>query len=271
MTTNARLASDASSAPTPVILVVEDEWLIRLALVDLLRERGRQVIEATNGAEAIDLIQSGASIDLIFTDVRMPGPVDGLALLNFARHALPGVPVIVSSGHLRPTLALQAGAARFVSKPYQFDAIATMIDDTLKDLESMASADDAPAASVLIADSDIIVRHAVADYLRHCGYRVVEAATSDEALLALAEASLSIDVVLCDVAIKGRTSGFELATWVRQSRPELEVRLAASVEGAAKVAANLCSHGPHLERPYEPQGVVDYILQRRATLKRNSA
>lgn len=125
-------------------------------------------------------------------------------------------------------------------------------------------------ASILIVDSDIIVRNALGDYLRHCGYRVVEAANSDEALLALAETSLSVDVVLCDTAVAGSLTGFELATWVRRNRPELEVRLAASVEGAAKVAANLCDSGPHLARPYEPQGVVDYIIQRRATQQRNS-
>ncbi|MBV1690308.1 response regulator [Novosphingobium sp. G106] len=124
-------------------------------------------------------------------------------------------------------------------------------------------------ASVLIVDSDILVRHALADYLRHCGYRVVEAASSDEAMLALAEASLSVDVVLCDVAVAGSRSGFELATWVRQNRPDLEVKLAASVEGAAKAAANLCDSGPHTARPYDPQSVIDYIIQRRATQQRS--
>ena len=124
-------------------------------------------------------------------------------------------------------------------------------------------------ASVLVADSDIIVRHALADYLRHCGYRVVEAATSDEAMLALNEAALSVDVILCDAHVSGSQSAFELATWVRRNRPDLEVRLAATVEGAAKAAANLCDSGPHLGRPYEPQGVVDYIIQRRATQQRN--
>jgi CheY-like chemotaxis protein len=121
----------------------------------------------------------------------------------------------------------------------------------------------------LIVDSEIVVRHALADYLRQCGYRVVEAATTDEAMLALAEASLSIDIVFCDISVKGSRSGFELATWVRQNRPELEVRLAASVEGAAKEAATLCESGPHEARPYEPQSVIDYIIQRRATQQRN--
>lgn len=129
----------------------------------------------------------------------------------------------------------------------------------------------APAPSILIVDSDIISRHAIADYLRHCGYAVVEAANTDEALLALDESSLSIDVIVCDMAAIGTRSGFELATWVRQNRPELEVRLAGSIAAAANMASELCDSGPHLGRPYEPDAVVDYVKQLRATRDRATA
>ena len=115
--------------------------------------------------------------------------------------------------------------------------------------------------SVLVIDGDIVSRHAISDYLRHCGYAVVEAANTDEAMAALAELSLGIDVILCDMAAIGTRSGFELAQWVRDHRPELEVRLAGSVAVAAKTAAKLCETGPHLRRPYEPQAMVDYIKQ----------
>ena len=118
--------------------------------------------------------------------------------------------------------------------------------------------------SILVIDGDIISRHAIADYLRHCGYAVVEAATTDEAMTALAEAALGIDVILCDIAAIGERSGFELAQWVRDNRPELEVRLAGTLDGAVKTAADLCETGPHLRRPYEPTAVVDYVRQLRA-------
>ena len=115
--------------------------------------------------------------------------------------------------------------------------------------------------AVLVIDGDIVSRHAISDYLRHCGYAVVEAANTDEAMAALVELSLGIDVILCDMAAIGTRSGFELAQWVRDHRPELEVRLAGSVAVAAKTAAKLCETGPHLRRPYEPQAMVDYIKQ----------
>lgn len=125
-----------------------------------------------------------------------------------------------------------------------------------------------PDQSILIVDGDIISRHAIADYLRHCGYAVVEAANTDEAMTALAELSLGVDIILCDIAAIGARSGFELAQWVRDNRPGLEVRLAGSLDVAARTAADLCETGPHLKRPYEPQAVVDYIKQLRAARAR---
>jgi CheY-like chemotaxis protein len=119
--------------------------------------------------------------------------------------------------------------------------------------------------SILIVDGDVVSRHAIADYLRHCGYAVIEAATTDEALVALGSSSLSIDVILCDMAAIGTRSGFELAVWLRQNRPALEVRMAGSIDKVADAAADLCATGPHLARPYEPQAVVDYIKRLRAT------
>jgi CheY-like chemotaxis protein len=122
--------------------------------------------------------------------------------------------------------------------------------------------------AVLVVDSDILSRHALADYLRHCAYVVVEAVSTDEALTALGEPSLDVDVILCAAEAIGTRSAFELATWVRQNRRELEVRIAGSLAGAAEEAANLCESGPHLAKPYEPQAVVDYIKQLHAARDR---
>ena len=126
----------------------------------------------------------------------------------------------------------------------------------------------ATPASVMIVDGDIVSRHAIADYLRQCGYAVVEAANTDEALVALREPTLSIDVIVCDIAAIGARSAFEFASWVRKNRPELEVRLAGTLESAVSNAAELCEIGPHLARPYEPEAVVKYIRRLRAAAAR---
>ncbi len=128
-----------------------------------------------------------------------------------------------------------------------------------------ASTAEAAAPSILIVDVDIVSRHVIADYLRHCGYAVVEAATGDEAKTSLGEPTLSIDVILCEVTALGSQTCFELATWVRANRPELEVKLAGGLEMAAQTAAELCENGPHLKKPYDTAAVVDYIKRLRAS------
>jgi CheY-like chemotaxis protein len=122
-----------------------------------------------------------------------------------------------------------------------------------------------PTPSILIVEGDIVSRHLIADYLRRCEYAVVEAANVDEALTALGEPTLSIDVILCDVSAFGSQSGFELANWVRANRPKLEVRLVGGAEMAAHTAAQLCESGPHLARPSEPEAIVHYIKRLRAS------
>jgi DNA-binding NtrC family response regulator len=122
-------------------------------------------------------------------------------------------------------------------------------------------------AVVLVVDGDVLVRHAIADYLRHCGYSVIEAASQAEAMTVLGDASLHIETVLCDVGL----DGFGLRKSLRDLRPDVDVILAGSVAAVAHAAADLCETGPHLARPYDPQGVVDQIKQMRARRDRHPA
>lgn len=112
--------------------------------------------------------------------------------------------------------------------------------------------------TVLVVDGDILVRLAVADYLRDCGYRVFEAASGREAVTVLS-APYSVDVVLCDAEIPGEPTGFGLAKWMRDEHPEIRMILVGDIESQAEAAADLCDDGPKLSRPYDPQRVVDRI------------
>jgi DNA-binding NtrC family response regulator len=105
------------------ILVVEDELLIRLLVSDELRAAGFEVIEAADADEAVTLLRSLVPIDLIISDVRMPGSIDGLGLLAVVRESFPTLPVIITSGHLESRLAIADGAARFLAKPYGMNAV----------------------------------------------------------------------------------------------------------------------------------------------------
>ena len=119
--------------------------------------------------------------------------------------------------------------------------------------------------TILVVDDDVLARMVISDYLRGCGYKVLEAANADEAIAILRHAP--VDVLLSVVEMPGL--GFTLSQWVRRNRPETDVILTASVSHAANAAAELCDSGP-LPRPYDPQIVVDRIRRLRANRSRGA-
>lgn len=128
----------------------------------------------------------------------------------------------------------------------------------------MDTTEDKP--NLLIADSEILVRHHLAEYLRECGYRIFEAGDRREAEAILAERSDQVGCVLADADLAG--GGFALRAHVREHYPDIEVILSGNVEAAAKAAGMLCDAGPNLARPYDPQMVVDRIRRLRSTARR---
>jgi len=112
---------------------------------------------------------------------------------------------------------------------------------------------------ILVVDGDVLVRHAISDYLRHCGYVVVEASSTDEALTVLGDEKLVVNAVLCDAEAPGSENAFQFRGWAAKHRQDVQIALAGSIDAAAHKAAELCEEGPHLARPYDPQSVVDYI------------
>lgn len=117
--------------------------------------------------------------------------------------------------------------------------------------------------TVLFAEDDVLVRMILSDYLRGCGYQVIEVRNADEALTLLREGETAVDVVLCGIAMGGAIDGFGLSDWVKANRPGIDMILAGSIPRAANVAADLCDGGP-LPKPYEPLAVVDRIRRLRS-------
>jgi CheY-like chemotaxis protein len=107
---------------------------------------------------------------------------------------------------------------------------------------------------ILIVDSDVLVRHPVAEYLRECGYSVAEASNVAEARTLLAAASLPVDILFS----RGQ-QGFEVARWARETYPELEVVLSGSIASCASKAGELCEAGPEEDLPYDHQFLLDHI------------
>lgn len=104
----------------PTILVVEDEFLIRLDTVDRLEEAGFVVMEAGDADEAIHILETSTEIRILFTDVEMPGSMDGFALARIARNRWPPIEIIVASGRRKPEETFLPERSQFFGKPYDW-------------------------------------------------------------------------------------------------------------------------------------------------------
>lgn len=105
-------------------LVVEDDPLVRLDLAEILRTSGfDDVYEAGNARDAIKLLENNKLIRVVFTDIEMPGTMDGLALAHYVRHRWPPTIIVISSGQIRPTPELLPSEANFLSKPYHHEEL----------------------------------------------------------------------------------------------------------------------------------------------------
>jgi CheY-like chemotaxis protein len=114
------------------ILVVEDEVLVRMALAETLRDAGYSVLEAANADEALAVLASSAPLDVVLTDVNMPGSLDGVALGRYVRTTRPTLKVVVVSGRVDPETAAEAADA-FLAKPYEPASIVRTIGALLSD------------------------------------------------------------------------------------------------------------------------------------------
>lgn len=126
------ICGSAQCPRAETILVVEDEVLVRIALAETLRDEGFSVLEAANADEALAVLASSTPLDVVLTDVNMPGSLDGLALGRYVRTTRPGLKVIVVSGRIPPEVAAGATDA-FLAKPYEPASIVRTIDALLSD------------------------------------------------------------------------------------------------------------------------------------------
>jgi CheY-like chemotaxis protein len=120
-----------------VVLVVEDEALVRMNTADLIRDLGFEVIEAVDADHAIFLLESTPAITVVFTDIQMPGSMDGLRLAAVVRDRWPPVALLITFGKLNPPTADMPVGAHFIQKPY----LPLQIGDELRELTGCAQTD----------------------------------------------------------------------------------------------------------------------------------
>lgn len=227
---------------TETVLVVEDDDEVRAIVVEMLADLGYRVLKAVDAASALTVVESGVAIDLIFTDVVMPGRLKSPEMARQARLRIPGVAVLFTSGYTENSIVhggkLDAGVD-LLSKPYSREALARKLRHVLanqkqRNLTGGAAAAAAPPPTdlepaakasvvtlrVLLVEDDGLIRMNTADMLLDGGFEVIDVGSAEEAI-ELLETS-AIDILMTDVTLPGM-SGVELATLVREKDAELGI------------------------------------------------
>ena len=258
------------------ILVVEDDDAVRVTVVDTLTDLGYRVLRAADGQSALTIVRSGVPIDLLFTDVIMPGPIASTELVRQAHLLLPGLRVLFTSGFTRDAIVhrdrLQAGV-NLISKPYAREELARklrqLLDDDVtrvatsplpepetaprkeSDLSTSAPPVDAstPKASrrVLLVEDSEEVRETTIEFINEVGFDVVAVETAEEALDVLSRDRF--DVIFTDVSLPG-INGIELLKRVRATDPAQAV-VVASGYGADLGKQNFGPGVAVLGKPYD--------------------
>jgi CheY-like chemotaxis protein len=112
-----------AACTAPVVLVVEDDPLLRMLAVEFLKDAGFETLEAADADQAIAILESCSEVAVLFTDIDMPGSMDGLKLARVASKRWPAIDILVASGHVRLRQSELPPDSRFLGKPYSAAAM----------------------------------------------------------------------------------------------------------------------------------------------------
>jgi PAS domain S-box-containing protein len=268
------LVTDADFGPvtggTETILVAEDDEQVRATVVELLGDLGYAVLKAKDAAGALSVIESGVPVDLLFTDVVMPGPLKSTELARHARERMPDIAVLFTSGYTENSIVhggrLDPGV-ELLSKPYTREALARKIRHVLNGQQhrnrvraSFAAKPPAPPIgqrpvlprySVLLVEDDFLIRMSTADLLAELGHQVSEASSAEEAIAMIAVRSF--DVVVTDLGLPG-LSGGEFAQQARKLSPDVGIIFATGNDRIPEEAA--VEGAVLLKKPYGSQEIA---------------
>ena len=245
---------------TETVLVVEDDDEVRETAVGLLSDLGYRVLKAREAMGALSVIESGVPIDVLFTDVVMPGPLRSPEMARKAKERLPHLAVLFTSGYTENAIVhggrLDRGV-ELLSKPYTREALARKIRHVLANQEqqrtlvgigSPAPAQPPSGGAVLLVEDDEFIRESLAELLGATGRAVLQAHDAASALAALD--AHAVDVMVTDVGLP-KVSGIELAREALARRPRLAVIFATGDPGG--VARAGVEAAAVLVKPFSPE------------------
>ncbi len=242
------------------ILVVEDDTPVQHTVVDMLRGLGYDVLHADDGASALALLGTGVAVDLLFTDVVMPGPVSSKELAQQARLLLPELAVLFTSGYTHNAI-MQGGrldpGVELLSKPYQREDLARRIRHVLADRRLVGAPDPSGRRILLVEDNDD-AREMTTEMLNILGHTVHGVASAEAALPLLGMPGL--EVLVTDISLP-TMSGLELARHARAHWPQLEVVFASGHDWGASLMQDASAR--FLRKPFGLEELAGALKARR--------
>jgi signal transduction histidine kinase/CheY-like chemotaxis protein/CHASE3 domain sensor protein len=216
------VAASSVEGGTETVLVVEDDEGVRAAVIDMLNELGYSVLKAGNAEEALTILSSGAAIDVLFTDVVMPGPVKTRELARRAQELHPRIQVLFTSGYTQNAIVHNGrldDGVQLLSKPYRRDELA-------RKLRSLLGASKKPRGprKVLVVEDVSLIRMTTMEMLEELGITAIDVADGASALAVLDHDS-EIDILLTDLGLPGM-SGHDLIAEAKKRKPALRIVVA---------------------------------------------
>ena len=184
---------ETGSTGVPNVLVVEDEMLLRMRAVDIVEDAGFTPVEAVNADEAIAILESRSDIDLLFTDIQMPGSMDGLKLAHAVHDRWPSIKIILVSGLVKPSDAERPADSRFFGKPL---GVGQMINE----LQAMIGA----GALKILPQAPMIQPGASIDPLARSAHEVELSAENDSLRVLLEQAGIDAKLLLEQAGIDAK-------------------------------------------------------------------
>jgi two-component sensor histidine kinase/CheY-like chemotaxis protein len=187
------------SADVPNVLIVEDEMMLRMRAADIVEDAGFRPVEAVNADEAMSILESRSDISLLFTDIQMPGSMDGLKLAHAVHDRWPRIKIILVSGQVTPSEAEKPADSRFFGKPLSVDK---MIAE-LQAMVGMGALKTVPNAALLLAD-ETVSGTALGEASPRSAQEVVLSAQNDSLRLLLEQAGIDAEVLLAQAGIDAK-------------------------------------------------------------------
>jgi signal transduction histidine kinase/CheY-like chemotaxis protein len=218
----------AGGDSSETILVVEDDEDVRAHTTDILNELGYRVLEAANARLGLDILDRERNISLLFTDVGLPGGMNGRRLADEARRRRPVLKVLFTTGYAKNAIVhdgrLDPGV-QLTTKPFTYNALASKLRDVL---DGGGGGEGPPC--VLVVEDEVLIRMVTVDTLETLGFKVEEAGSATEAVGKL-KGGTRIDVALVDMGLPDR-KGDVLVGELRELQPTLRIVIASGYSPA---------------------------------------